>query len=156
MTTANIANHLMRMAAALAMCISIAGCESLSKPTGARFASVEIQQHTREEIEEATVEVFKRANYESFRGEDELVFESEGKEWMQLAYGSNIAPEDPVLERVKVQVVGLADGTFRLQCQAYVVPPMVSYSKEVKLRQPRNDPYVELLEEIVRELAKAP
>jgi hypothetical protein len=53
-------------------------------------------------------------------------------------------------------VVGLADGTFRLQCNAYVVPPMVSYSKEVKLRQPRNDPYVELLEEIVRELAKAP
>ena len=154
MTTTNIANHLMGIAAAIAMCVSLWGCESLSKPTGARFASVEIGQHSRQEIEDATIKVFERANYESFRGEDELVFESEGKEWMQLAYGSNIASAVPVLERVEVQVVGMADGTFRLQCKAYVVPPMVSYSKEVKLRQPRNNPYVELLDEIVRELSK--
>lgn len=157
MMTIKMVPQLMRIAAAIGMCASLGGCESLSKPTGARFASVEIQQHTRQQIEEATIKVFERADYQSIRGEDELVFESEGKEWMQLAYGSNIASSPPVTERVRAQVVDLNDGVFRLQCTAYVVQTTAgSQVKEIQLRQPRSGPYRELLEQVAQELSKTP
>ena len=85
------------------------------------------------------------------------MFDSEGKEWMQLAYGSNIASGAPVAERIRAQVVDQHDGIFRLQCTAYVVQTTAgSQIKEIKLRQPRNNPYVELLEQVARELSKTP
>ncbi|HSR87739.1 MAG TPA: hypothetical protein VLL07_02200 [Pontiella sp.] len=158
MTKTNAANHLMGIAAAIGLCACLGGCETLSKPTGAAFASVEIKQHSRQEIEDATIRIFERAGYQSVVALDELVFESEGKEWMQLAYGSNIALADggPVMERVKVRIVDLTDGTYRLQCNAYVIPPGTYETKEVKLLITRSGPYRDLLEEIVRELSETP
>lgn len=123
MTTTNLANHLTGMVTAIGVCVSLGGCGTLSKPAGARFASVEIEQHTQQEIEAATIKVFEHAGYLSMREEDELVFESDGKEWMQLAYGSNLDSDAPIMERVIAQVVKLNDGVFRLQCNVYVVPP---------------------------------
>jgi hypothetical protein len=155
MTKTSVATHLMAMAAIMAMCISLAGCASLGKPAGAAFASVEIEQHSHEEIEQATIKVFERAGYYSVIALDELVFECEGKEWMQLAYGSNIALADggPVMERVKVRIVDLTDGVYRLQFNAYVIPPGTYETKEVKLLRTRSGPYRELLQQVVEELS---
>jgi hypothetical protein len=148
---------LLRIAGTLGMCISIWGCQSLSKPTGARFASVEIERHTKKEIVDATLTAFKQAGYQSVGTEDELIFESEGKEWMQLAYGSNISGSEAVSERVKVQVVDENNGTFRLQCQAYVEQTTAkTIEKEIRLLITRSGPYRDLLEQIAKSLTETP
>jgi hypothetical protein len=157
MMTTNSIKQLLGMAAAIGVCISIGGCASLGKPTGAGFASVEIEGHTQKEIEAATIAVFERAGYLSSREEGELVFESEGKEWMQLAYKSNLSGGAPVMERVRAQIVNQNDGVFRLQCSAYILQPLAGTSKkEIKLRRPRSGPYRELLEQVVQKLSETP
>jgi hypothetical protein len=155
--TTQITKPLLRMAATIGMCISIWGCQALSKPTGAGFASVEIERHTTKEIVAATIVVFERAGYQSVGTEGEMEFESEGKEWMQLAYGSNLAGGDPVSERVKAQVVDQGDGVIRLQCSAYILQTMAgTMENEIRLRRPRSRPYRELLKQVARTFSETP
>jgi hypothetical protein len=141
------------IAMAVGVCVLIVGCTVFNKPVDSAFASVEIEHHSKQEIEAATIAVFKQAGYRSVGGQNELEFESDGKEWMQAAYGSNIASGDPIMERVRAQVVYQSSGVFRLQCNAYVVQ---NAGKEIKLRIHKSGPYRELLDQVTRKLSQTP
>jgi hypothetical protein len=143
----------LEIALSIGVCVSIGGCGTLSKPAGSAFASVEIEQHTKKEIMAATIAVFEQAGYLSVGGSNELVFESDGKEWMQIAYGSNIGSGQSVMERVEAQVEYQSSDVFRLQCSAYVVQ---APGKEIKLRVHKSGPYRELLEQVARKLSQTP
>src|ERR1035441_2155206 len=101
-----------------AVSIVLIGCKSLDKPDSASFASVRIQGHTPEQIRAATVVVFRQDGYAAVGGQrSEMVFEKEGSRWDQIAHGSWVN-DAPVWLSVKVSMVPLSDGTFRLQCLA--------------------------------------
>jgi hypothetical protein len=141
------AKHGLGIAMSVGVCVSIVGCAVFNKSADSAFASVEIEHHSKQEIEAATIAVFKQAGYLSVGVQNNLEFESDGKAWMQAAYGSNIASGDPIIERVRAQVVYHASGVFRLQCNAYVVQ---NAGKEIRLRVHKSGPYRELLEQVAR------
>lgn len=128
----------------------LCGCSSLSQPASASFASVVIAGATEEEIREETVRVFTAEGWKDGHGADgELVFEREGSKFDHLAYGSPVL-DLPVLNRVRAGVVPLADGTHRLQCQAYIVRDRggLNMDDEIRLRKPRAGPYQTLLDKV--------
>lgn len=141
------------LAASLLLCLW--GCASMGKPAGAGFASVEIGGHTPAEVSSTAIKVFTDDGYDSIPSKDGLVFERIGSEWDQAAYGSNLAGSDPVLDRVKAQVVDLGGGVCRLQCTAYVVQNSGgTFEKEVRLHLPRSGPYRALLDQVVQKLTE--
>jgi len=77
---------------------------------------------------------------------------------MQLAYGSTLSHAEPVLERVKAQVIDQHDGTFRLQCDAYAVQNANRghQGNEIRLRRPRSGPYRDLLEQVAQKFSTIP
>jgi hypothetical protein len=134
--------------------IGLPGCKSLSKTDSASFASVDVQGHTPEQICAATVVVFQQDGYTAavIRRSD-LVLEKEGSRWDQIAYGSWVN-DASVWIRVKVSVVPLAAGHFRLQCLAYKVRNKgdVLSEDEVRLRNGHSKPFQALLDKVVGQL----
>jgi hypothetical protein len=152
-----ISKYWLGVAVILGLGISSGESKTVSRPSDSKFASVKIEKHTKKEIAAATIAVFEQADYLSVGGvKNELVFESEGKDWMQRAYGSNIG-SGPVLERVRAQVVDEGSGVFRLQCNAYVMQPgRGSDDKEIAVRVRRSGPYRDLLKQVARKLSQTP
>lgn len=135
---------------------ALGGCKSLGEPASASFASVKIGGHTRQEVVAATIKVFEDAGYQTFASGGELVFEREGSRWDQIAYGDLVGNE-PVINRVRAQVVELGGGVFRVQCSAYAVRHSGSMAvDEVRLRGPRSGPYRALLDKVVWRLTEEP
>ena len=130
------------------------GCQSLTAPAGAGFASVKIGGKTVEQIHAATVSGFQNEGYRAELGTDGLVFEREGSRWDEIAYGSNLG-RDKLLNRVRAQVVDLGNGTCRLQCTAYAVRcagPRIE--DETKLPHRRSGYYQGLLEQVAQKLSE--
>lgn len=147
----------MVFAVALILCISNGEGKTLSRPSDPRFASVKIENHTKKEIEAATIAVFKAAGYISVGVKGELEFEADGKPWMQRAYGSNISSGDSVMERVRAWVISQDSGAFKLQCNAYIIQTERSGDeKEITVRVRRSGPYRELLKQVARKLSQTP
>jgi hypothetical protein len=137
-------------AALLGLAGLLAGCTSLTQPAGAGFASVVIANGTEAQVIEETVRVFTAAGWRADLGpDDEMTFEREGSTWDHVAYGSNIR-DTPVLNRVRARAVPLADGTVRLQCQAYIVRDGGgrNMEDEIRLHLPRSGPYQQLLDKV--------
>ena len=143
-----ITSSMIRESIAVGICMLMLGCATLDKPAGAGFASVLIGGHTPQEISDATMAVFEKADYLGSQVDDGLVFERDGLEWMQLAYGSNISGGRDVTERVKAQIIDQGGGIFRLQCTAYIVQPRPSGEHEIRLRLPRSGPYRDWLKQV--------
>lgn len=123
------------------------GCSSFSGSIASGFASVEISGHTYDEIAAATIRVFEKKGYILEDMEDGLVFIKEGSERDQLAYGSNLSNGMPVMNRVKVHIIDLGEGTSRLECTAYIVQNKSGFHEhEIRLRRPRSGPYREMLQ----------
>lgn len=128
----------------------LCGCSSLSQPRSASFASVVISGGNVERISEQTARVFTAEGWQDGHdAEGRMVFEREGSSYDHLAYGSPVL-DLPVLNRVRAEVVPLADGTHRLQCQAYVVRDRggLNMDDEIRLRKPRAGPYQALLDKV--------
>jgi hypothetical protein len=137
---------------ALLLVGAISGCRS-DMPVSAGFASVIITGKTADQIEQTSVKVFGDSGYQMHRSGDDLIFEREGTQRDQVNYGSYLANK-PVLERVRAQIVPLADGKFRLQCTAYIVrnPGEPALEEELKLPNYRSGPYQKILDDVASRL----
>jgi hypothetical protein len=100
------------------------GCRTFSESGDASFASVNIQNHTQEEIAQAAAKVFAADGYVGrVGGPGELIFEKAASRGTSLAreglvsgyYGAQ------TIVRVKATVVPMLEGGFKLQCRAYMV-----------------------------------
>ena len=134
----------------------VIGCKSLDKPHSASFASVQIQGHTAEQIRAATVVVFEQDGYAPADvGRSEMVFEKQGSRWDRIAYGSWI-DDDAVWVRVRVSMVPLSEGVFRLQCQAFKVRDKgdAVFEQQVRLRNNQSKPYQALLDKVLGQLGR--
>jgi hypothetical protein len=146
---------------ASALCLGLAllaaGCGSLSGPGSASFASVTIQGHSPEEIAAATVRVFGADGYSGGKaGTTDLVFEKEASRATTLSRDGLVAAQAGArtLNRVRVQIVSLSDGSHRLQCQAYMVSDAGDsfFENEARLANARRGPYQSLLNKVAKEL----
>ena len=126
------------------------GCKSMDQPNSASFASVRIQGHTAEQIRAATVVVFQQNGYLAVGGRSEMVFEREGSRWDQIAYGGFV-DDASVWVRVRVSVVPLSEGVFRLQCQAFKVRDKGDsvFEQQVRLKNNHSKPYQALLDKVL-------
>lgn len=128
------------------------GCSSTGKAGSASFASVIIANHSVAEIEAATAQVFLADGFVGgTRYGQDYVFDKEGSRATTLSREGFIATYDGAqsLNRVRVQIVPLPDGTHRLQCRAYAVK---TGADEVPLTNLRSKPYRALLEKVQQQL----
>ena len=127
-------------------------CESTGKPASGQFASVELQGNTPGQIRDVAVEVFKEHQYVVSRSRpDTMVFEREGTEWDNIAYGNWMG--GAVWVRVKASIVPVSEGTFRLQCNAFMVRDRGgSTEEETKLTSLKSHSYQKLLDEVSQRL----
>src|SRR5262249_39606741 len=129
-----------------------AGCRSTGD-SGSQFASVQIQGNTPGQIGDVTVEVFQEHGYKVKR-EDLVSFccERHSTSMENFAYGDWVSDER-VICRVKARIVAVAERTYRLQCQAYMVQGNGSVVEdEIKISPLRSGQYQKLLDEVGRRL----
>ncbi len=134
-----------------------AGCNSLSGPGSASFASVTIQNHSSEEIAAATANVFAANGYAGgARGPEKMMFEREASRGTTLAREGVVATQGGArtLIRVRLELVWLSENSYRLQCQAYTVTGAGDsfFEEEVRLANVRSGPYQSLLNKVAKEL----
>jgi hypothetical protein len=145
------------LALGILLAFGAAGCRSLTQPASASFASVTIKNHTAQEIASAAAQVFAADGYRGgVSGNGELVFEKEASRMTSFAreglvdatYGQS------TVNRVRAQIVPLADNTFRLQCKAYMVTGGndTFFQDEVPLANVRRMPYQRLLDKVADSL----
>jgi hypothetical protein len=133
--------------------LMLTGCRTWSGPASASFASVTIKNHTAQEIATITSQVFGADGYSGgARGTGELVFDKEASRATSmaregLAAGFNGAS---AINRVRVQIVPLAGGIYRVQCKAYMVTGGSDpfFQDEVPLANVRSGPYQSLLNQV--------
>jgi len=100
-----------------------------------------------------TATVFQEHGFKATEpGFDHLVFEKKGSTMNEIAYGGWMG-ETPVWVRVKLSVVPVAEGTCRLQCDAYLVQDKGSpIEEEKRIGSMHRGQYRKLLEEVARRL----
>ena len=133
------------------------GCRTLTGPASASFASVTIENQTAKSIAAATTEVFLEEGYRGgMTTSGQLAFDKEAskattfaREGLVTSYygGSTIC-------RVRVAIVPLGVGSFRLQCQAFMVTGGgdAFFQDEVPLTNLRSGPYQALMYKVKRKL----
>ncbi len=132
-----------------------AGCGA-TKPASASFASVIIRGQEPEVISKTAVAVFQEDGYKAGSAGGQLVFEKEASRMTNIAYegviGSHYGAQ--TLVRVKVSLVDLGAGAYRLQCQAFIVKDAgdAFFAEEQKLANVRSRPYQNLLDEVASRL----
>jgi hypothetical protein len=143
--------------AGLLLLLAGAGCGSLSGPNSASFASVTIQKKSPEAIAAATSQVFGDDGYRGgMTPSGEMVFEKEASRATSFAregfvdtyYGGT------TINRVRVQLVPLANGSYRLQCKAYMVTggSDTFFQDEVPISNLRSGHYKLLLSKVKSQL----
>lgn len=141
----------------LLLVLGATSCHSLSGPGSASFASVTIPGHSAEEIAAATVQVFGADGYRSGNaGPGQMVFEKEASRATTLSRDGLLATQAGArtINRVRVELVALGDGSQRLQCQAFMVSGGSDpfFQNEVPVTHARRGPYQSLLNKIARQL----
>jgi hypothetical protein len=137
--------------------VLLAGC-SWNKPASESFASVLIPQASADGVRKTTVRVFQENDYLSHYLDPDsgmLVFEKEGTKGQSLSYNGLVGTHygQQILDRVKVQIVERADGSCRLNCQAYIVRDAGNMGgDEIKLGGMRSGPYQKMLDEVADRL----
>jgi hypothetical protein len=132
-----------------------AGCGS-TKPASASFASVVIRGHEPAAITKATVAVFQEDGYTARAAEGQLIFEKEASRMTNIAYeglgGAHYGAQ--TLVRVKVSLVDVGAGAYRLQGQTYIIENAgdTFFTEEHKLKNIRSRPYQALLEAVAARL----
>ncbi len=137
--------------------LAATGCRTFSGPASASFASVTIQNHTSEKIAIATAEVFNADGYQGLNNSTgEMLFEKEASRATGFARDGlvNTYNGSRTINRVRVQIVPLSSGAFRLQCQAYMVSGGSDpfFQDEVPLTNIRSGPYQSLLNKVAKQL----
>ena len=139
-----------------ALAIAATGCR-LAQPGSASFASVVIANRSLAEIQEAAGQVFREDGYAAYLVEPgQMVFQKEGSRLNNISqsglvdtyYGAQ------TMIRVRAQLVPLGAGSFRLQCQAYMVRNAGDsfFEDEHPLAAVRRMPYQRLLNQVLKRL----
>jgi len=132
-------------------------CGTVSGPGSASFASVTIKNHSTQEIAAATAQVFGADGYRGgMSGSDQLVFEKEASRATSFAREGVVATMygAQTINRVRVEIVPLGSGTYRLQCRAYMVTGGSDpfFQDEVPVTNMRGGPYQSLLNKVHKQL----
>lgn len=139
------------------LALTLAGCRSASGPGSASFASVIIKNHTPKEIHDAAADVFREEGFAAFQvAPDRLVFEKEASRLASLSRDGLVATQAGArtIERVRTELVNLGGGTYRLQCQAYMVSGAGDsfFENEVAKTHIRSGPYRSLMNKVGKKL----
>ena len=135
---------------ALALClVCTLGCHS-TEPGSASFASVNINNRSLAEIQQAAIEVFSQDGYRATPSSiNSLVFEKRGSAMDDIAYNGVVGTHygQISLIRVKTQIVNLGANSSRLQCQAYTVRDAADsfFAEEIAMSSMRSGPFQKLL-----------
>lgn len=135
------------------------GCR-LGQPAGASFASVKISNRSDAQIRDATVQVFREGGYAAFdAGPGQMVFQKEGTKMNNIGQNGVVGSYygAQTIIRVRAQIVDLGTGSFRLQCQAYMVRNAGDsfFEDEHPLVNARRGPYQRLLDKVAKRLKAA-
>ena len=154
--TRNIAAVLLFAVSAL----FLSGCH-IGQPASASFASVKITGHAPEQIQEATGNVFRADGYAAFiAGNGQMIFQKEGTRANSISQNGFVGAYygDTTMFRVIAEIVDLGGGSYRLQCQAYLVRnPGDSFMEDSHpLANVRSGPYQRLLNKVAREVKSMP
>jgi hypothetical protein len=142
--------------ALLILCgLLVAGCHT--GPSSASFASVDIPGKTPEEICKTAASVFQADGYRVAQlTPASMVFQKEASRGTSLAYGGVIDTHYGAITviRVRGQLVDLGAGSYRLQCQAYIVRNAQDsfFEDEQCLTNVRSGPYQSLLNRVAETL----
>ncbi len=132
--------------------LGLAGCSSLNAPASASFASVKITDRTAKQICDTTTAVFRENGYAgSAVDAKHLVFTREGSRMETIAYDGVVAAQEgaSTLVRVRVELVDLGSGVYRVQCQTHmVIRAGQTFEEEVRVSNLRSKPYQKLLDDI--------
>ena len=136
----------------------LTGCHT--GPASGSFASITIKGKSPQQIREATAMVFQKDDYRcAMMGEWDMIFQKEGSRGQALAYNGlvNTYYGGTTLTRVRLQLVDLGGGEYRLQGQAYVVRNAGDsfFEEEQRLANMRRGPYQRLLNDVEDQLKKS-
>jgi hypothetical protein len=136
------------------------GCGSLSEPSSSSFASVKIKGHSPEAIAGVTTQVFLAEGYDGGGSiTTSMTFRKEGSRMSNLAYEGVVHSYYGARTemRVKVEIVGLQRGVYRLQCQAYTVTGVGDsfYEEERRVSHMRRGPYQSMLDKVAKQLKES-
>ncbi len=141
--------------AGIFLVVAGSGCQSTSG--GNSFASVTINNRSAEEIQSATAQVFAEDGYRGGpTGSGGMVFEK------LASRGTSISREGLVgaaygaqtINRVRVDILQLAEGKHILECKAFMVTGGSDpfFQNEVPLTGLRSGPYQSLLNKVAKKL----
>ena len=141
----------------LLLVLAVAGCKSASGPGSASFASVIIKNHTPAEIHAAAGDVFREDGYTGTQtAPDRMLFEKEASRLASLSRDGLVATQGGArtMERVRTELVDLGGGTYRLQCQAFMVSGAGDsfFENEVAKTHLRAGPYRSLMNKTGKKL----
>ena len=141
----------------LPLALTLVGCRSASGPGSASFASEIIHNSTPDQIRAATSQVFIEAGYAGGpAGPTQIVFTKEASRMSTIARDGLIAAQGGArtLERVRVELVDLGDGSHRIQCEAFMVSSAGDsfFENEVRKTNLRSGPYRSLLSKVAKQL----
>lgn len=141
----------------LLLVLAVAGCKSASGPGSASFASVVIKNHTPKEIHAAAAEVFQEDGFAAYQvAPEKMVFEKEASRLASLSRDGLVATQAGArtIERVRTELVDLGGGTYRLQCQAFMVSGAGDsfFENEVAKTHMRAGPYRSKMKKIGKKL----
>ena len=141
----------------LLLALAGTGCRSLSGPGSASFASVNIANSSPQEIAAATAQVFGADGYRGgANASGGMVFEKEASRATTISreglVGAHYGAQ--TINRVRVEIVPLSGGNYRLQCKAFVVTGGgdAFFQDEVPLANIRSGPYQSLLDKVAKQL----
>ncbi len=146
--------------ALLCLALVATGCR-LGKPGSASFASVNIEDHTAPQIQEAAGKVFRADGYAAFFGANgQMIFQREGTRANNIGQNGFVGSYygEQTMIRVVAEIVDLGGNTFRLQCQAYMVrnPGDSMMEDSHPLGNVRRMPYQHLLNKVKSEVKSMP
>lgn len=139
----------------LILLIAAAGCKSMDQPGSASFASVLISNHSLEEIQNTAMQVFHENGYAGrVIGPGQNLFEKEGTRANDIAYNGivNTHYGARTVVRVRTELVDLGGGSYRLQCQAFMVRNAGDsfFEEQTRLTKLRSGRYQDLLNEVAK------
>lgn len=156
-TAASRMRSILSLATALLAILTTAGCGTLSGPGSASFASVTIENHTEQEINAAASQVFAADGWRGgVSSPGQMLFEKEASRGTTFMREGLVATHEGAqsINRVRAQVVRLAENKYRLQCKAYVVTGGSDpfFQEETALSNMRSAPYQMLLNQVKQQL----
>ena len=144
----------------------LTGCSVFwNKPVSDSFASVTITNTTYADVQAVTIQVFRASDYKLTTidtNSDMMTFDKEGTHGQNIAYNSVFDMDDGkvIVDRVKTVLRNdLDDGTFLLECQAYIVQDSehsALSANEIQLRSSRSRPYQDILDRIKNQINPPP